>query len=67
VAVWLGLFSSFALAAAPDHPADALASGHHLLMMRHAEAPGTGDPAGYTLDDCNTQRNLGEGGRRSRR
>lgn len=64
IAVWLGLFSSFALAATPHHLADALASGYYLLMMRHAEAPGTGDPAGYSLDDCSTQRNLGEGGRR---
>jgi phosphohistidine phosphatase SixA len=64
LSVWLGLFSSFALAAAPDPLADALASSHHLLMMRHAEAPGTGDPAGYSLEDCSTQRNLGEGGRR---
>ena len=64
LAVWLGLFSSLALAAAPDHLADALASSHYLLMMRHAEAPGTGDPAGHSLDDCSTQRNLGEAGRR---
>jgi len=64
LSIWLGLFSSFALAATPDHLADALASGHYLLMMRHAEAPGTGDPVGYSLDDCSTQRNLGEGGRR---
>lgn len=62
--VWLGLFSSFALAATPDHLADALASSDYVLMMRHAEAPGTGDPVGYSLDDCSTQRNLGEGGRR---
>jgi phosphohistidine phosphatase SixA len=62
--VWIGLFSSAALAAAPDPLAVALASGHYLLMMRHAEAPGTGDPAGYSLDDCSTQRNLGERGRR---
>jgi len=64
LAGWLGLLCGFTLAAAPEPLADALASGHHLLMMRHAEAPGTGDPAGYSLDDCRTQRNLGEGGRR---
>jgi broad specificity phosphatase PhoE len=64
LSVCLGLFSSLALAATPDHLADALASGHYVLMMRHAEAPGTGDPAGYSLEDCSTQRNVGEGGRR---
>ena len=64
LSVWLGLVSSFALAAMTDPLADVLASGQYLLLMRHAEAPGTGDPAGYSLDDCSTQRNLGEGGRR---
>jgi broad specificity phosphatase PhoE len=32
--------------------------------MRHAEAPGTGDPDGFRLDDCATQRNLSDQGRR---
>jgi len=31
--------------------------------MRHALAPGTGDPAGHDLNDCSTQRNLSEEGR----
>jgi broad specificity phosphatase PhoE len=32
--------------------------------MRHAEAPGgTGDPPGFRLDDCATQRNLSAEGR----
>ena len=31
--------------------------------MRHAEAPGFADPAGYSLDDCSTQRNLVDSGR----
>ncbi len=35
-----------------------------ILLMRHAEAPGTGDPAGFRLDDCATQRNLSAKGRR---
>lgn len=37
--------------------------GKALLLMRHALAPGTGDPAGFVLDDCNTQRNLNSEGR----
>ena len=32
-------------------------------IMRHALAPGTGDPAGFTLEDCSTQRNLDDRGR----
>jgi phosphohistidine phosphatase SixA len=41
-----------------------LASGPHVLMIRHAETePGVGDPPGYRLDDCATQRNLSAAGR----
>jgi len=40
--------------------------GHHLIL-RHALAPGTGDPAAFSLDDCATQRNLNETGRRQAR
>lgn len=32
-------------------------------LMRHALAPGTGDPANFALDDCSTQRNLNDVGR----
>ena len=40
----------------------ALRSGEHFALMRHAVAPGTGDPANFTIGQCATQRNLsGEG------
>lgn len=32
-------------------------------MLRHALAPGTGDPENFRLEDCTTQRNLSEAGR----
>lgn len=35
----------------------------HVAFMRHSEAPGYGDPPGYNLDDCSTQRNLVDSGR----
>ena len=38
-----------------------------VAVMRHAHAPGTGDPASFTLDDCATQRNLGARGRQQAR
>lgn len=41
----------------------ALHGQHHVLIMRHADAPGIGDPAGYLLGSCQTQRNLGERGK----
>ena len=38
------------------------------LMMRHAQTEaGTGDPPGYRLSDCATQRNLSEAGRQQAR
>ncbi|KJE34750.1 phosphohistidine phosphatase [Thalassospira sp. HJ] len=40
--------------------------GVHALM-RHAIAPGTGDPANFTLGDCSTQRNLDDTGREQAR
>lgn len=41
----------------------ALRSGAAVALVRHAEAPGTGDPVGFRLDDCSTQRNLSPAGR----
>ena len=57
-----------ALTAAPatagDDPAwKALEQPGAIAIMRHAIAPGTGDPADFRLGDCSTQRNLDERGR----
>ncbi|MBI5260383.1 MAG: histidine phosphatase family protein [Bradyrhizobium sp.] len=42
----------------------ALRGGRHVALMRHTDAPGgTGDPPGFRLDDCATQRNLSAKGR----
>jgi broad specificity phosphatase PhoE len=41
----------------------AFASGKAVAIMRHALAPGIGDPAEMDLQDCMTQRNLSEQGR----
>jgi phosphohistidine phosphatase SixA len=42
----------------------ALRAGGHVALMRHADAPGGfGDPPGFRVDDCATQRNLSEKGR----
>jgi phosphohistidine phosphatase SixA len=35
----------------------------HALLLRHAYAPGFGDPAHFRMGDCNTQRNLDQRGR----
>ncbi len=34
-----------------------------VALMRHALAPGVGDPANFELEDCSTQRNLDDRGR----
>jgi broad specificity phosphatase PhoE len=40
-----------------------LSQGGHVLMIRHAHAPGFGDPPGFRLGDCGSQRNLDQTGR----
>ena len=61
-----------ALCAAPAMADDteawqALKDGRAVLMLRHALAPGTGDPSGFDLEDCSTQRNLNDRGREQAR
>jgi phosphohistidine phosphatase SixA len=42
----------------------ALRAGGVAVLVRHAQTvPGTGDPPGFRLEDCATQRNLSEAGR----
>jgi phosphohistidine phosphatase SixA len=52
-----------ATASASDMAWDALKSGGAVALMRHARAPGVGDPDGFRLGDCATQRNLSAEGR----
>ena len=40
-----------------------LRSGSSFVLLRHAIAPGTGDPDHFILGDCLTQRNLSASGR----
>lgn len=60
------------LFAVPPAPADDVAFGllqepGAVLLLRHALAPGIGDPPGFLLGDCSTQRNLSEAGREQAR
>ena len=65
IAIALGFAFDTDRAAAESRAAlwDALKSGNHIALLRHAIAPGTGDPAEFTIGDCNTQRNLSQQGR----
>ena len=40
-----------------------LKAGGNLIFIRHAYAPGGGDPENFNIYDCSTQRNLSESGR----
>lgn len=50
-----------------DRAWDALRDGRAVLMLRHALAPGTGDPGNFDINDCSTQRNLNDRGREQAR
>ena len=39
-----------------------LKQGGKLIFIRHAYAPGGGDPDNFNIDDCSTQRNLSRSG-----
>ncbi len=56
-------FGLFPLVANANLVSD-LNDGQHVLLMRHADAPGYGDPEGYQLEKCSTQRNLGDYGKK---
>ena len=41
-----------------------LEQGGKLIFIRHAYAPGSGDPDNFDIKDCNTQRNLSDRGKK---
>ena len=45
---------------ANDKVIESLKEGGKLIFIRHALAPGNGDPENFELQDCSTQRNLNE-------
>jgi broad specificity phosphatase PhoE len=62
----LAALALLALPAAADEAAAwaALKAGGHVAFIRHeATEPGVGDPPGYRLEDCSSQRNLSAQGR----
>src|SRR5262245_9782671 len=50
---------------AADEAWEALVKGGHVALIRHGNAPpgSGGDPPGFRIDDCRTQRNLDDYGR----
>ena len=41
---------------------DKIKEGNKIILIRHASAPGGGDPIGFKIKDCKTQRNLDQTG-----
>ena len=44
-----------------------LREGEHVVLLRHAMAPGAMDPANFDIAKCSTQRNLSERGKQQAR
>jgi phosphohistidine phosphatase SixA len=61
--VMLGLVMTGSFHASASELSESLKKSDYVLLMRHALAPGIGDPAGYKLQDCKSQRNLDATGR----
>ena len=63
-----GLASLLAWIAAP-HPTSGgpITDGTYVILLRHGDAPGRHEPAGFNLQDCATQRNLSDQGRNEAR
>ena len=61
--VMLGVVMTGSFQVSASELSEALKKSDAVLLMRHALAPGIGDPAGYKLQDCKTQRNLDATGR----
>ena len=59
----VGVFSVPISAASENELVAQMQSGNAVLMIRHALAPGIGDPEEFDINDCNTQRNLDNAGR----
>ena len=58
----LGLFTFKNNVYASDKIIDSLKEGKKIIFIRHALAPGNGDPDNFNINDCTTQRNLSKNG-----
>ena len=60
------LFFTFIFSFLISHPVNAswepAKDGDKIILIRHSKAPGFGDPQGFKIKDCKTQRNLSKDG-----
>ncbi len=64
---WILLIFLLSSGAAADDDWEAFSQPGAIAIMRHALAPGTGDPSGMEIDNCATQRNLDARGQQQAR
>ena len=55
-------FNTSLIANSNDDLQNILSEGGKLIFIRHAYAPGTGDPDNFDISNCNSQRNLNKEG-----
>ena len=60
--LFIGLLNFTSNALADVKILDSLQEGNKLIFIRHALAPGNGDPDNFKINDCSTQRNLNKKG-----
>ena len=62
IILFIGLLNFTNNVFADDKILTSLQEGNKIIFIRHAIAPGNGDPENFNIKDCNTQRNLSENG-----
>jgi len=55
-------FSNLTVVLSSETIWDEARKGNKVILIRHSLAPGGGDPAGFKIGDCKTQRNLNKAG-----
>ncbi|MFL2896282.1 MAG: histidine phosphatase family protein [Candidatus Pelagibacter sp.] len=58
----IGMLNFVSCAYSDDKILNLLNEGKKLIFIRHAIAPGNGDPNNFNIEDCSTQRNLDSNG-----
>ena len=62
IILFVGLLNLNNNAFSNDKILQSLKEGKKLVFIRHAIAPGNGDPINFNINDCSTQRNLDKNG-----
>ena len=60
--LFIGLLNFTSNIFADDKILNSLQEGNKIIFIRHAIAPGNGDPDNFNIKDCSSQRNLDNNG-----